>query len=106
MKKKKALPRFKSEESERRFWAAEDSVDYLDWSKAVRATFPNLKPSLRTISLRLPASMLEQLKLLANRRDIPYQSLMKMFLDERIRQEMAPPRRADPIPYVTEEDNG
>jgi len=101
MKNKKAIPKFKSEDAERHFWAAEDSTEYVDWSQAVRATFPNLKPSLRTISLRMPASMLEQLKLLANRRDIPYQSLMKMFLDERIREEMSP-RPAQSASYVME----
>ena len=101
MKNKKAIPKFKSEDAERLFWAAEDTTDYVDWSKAVRATFPNLKPSLRTISLRLPEAMLEQLKLLANRRDIPYQSLMKMFLDERIREEMSP-RPAPTASYVME----
>jgi predicted DNA binding CopG/RHH family protein len=73
----------------------------VDWSKAVRATFPKLKPSLQTISLRLPASMLEQLKLLANRRDVPYQSLMKMFLDERIREEMSP-RPSPSVSYAME----
>ncbi len=101
MKNKKTVPKFKSEDAERRFWAAEDTADYVDWSKAQRANFPNLKPSLRTISLRLPASMLEQLKLLANRRDVPYQSLMKVFLDERIRDEMAP-RHPSSASYVME----
>ena len=84
---KKSIPKFKSEDSERKFWAEHDSTEYLDWSKAKRAIFPNLKPSTRTISLRLPESVLEELKLLANKRDIPYQSLMKVFLVERIEEE-------------------
>jgi len=82
------LPTFSSEEQERNFWAREDSVDYLDWTKAQRVVFPNLKPSLRTISLRLPVTLIARLKLLANRRDVPYQSLLKSFLAERVRKEM------------------
>jgi predicted DNA binding CopG/RHH family protein len=87
-KAKKSLPRFASEDKEREFWAGHDSTDYVDWNKAVRAAFPNLKPSTATISLRLPASMLEGLKVLANRRDVPYQSLLKVFLAERIDREL------------------
>jgi predicted DNA binding CopG/RHH family protein len=82
------LPTFSSEEQERNFWAREDSTDYLDWTKAQRVVFPNLKPSLRTISLRLPVTLIARLKLLANKRDIPYQSLLKSFLAERLRKEM------------------
>jgi predicted DNA binding CopG/RHH family protein len=81
------LPRFGSEDEERRFWATHDTVDYFDWTRAARPTFPNLKPSTRAISLRLPVSMLDELKSLANKRDVPYQSLMKMYLAERIREE-------------------
>lgn len=84
----KPIPKFKSEAQERAFWAKADSTDYLDWSKAERGVFPNLKPSLRTISLRLPELMLEELKLLANKRDVPYQSLIKMFLAERLKREL------------------
>jgi len=85
----KPIPKFKSEAQERAFWAKKaDSTDYLDWSKAERGVFPNLKPSLRTISLRLPELMLEELKLLANKRDVPYQSLIKMFLAERLKREL------------------
>jgi predicted DNA binding CopG/RHH family protein len=84
----KKIPRSKSEDKEREFWAKEDSVDYIDWSKGKRVVFPNLKPSLKTISLRLPESMLEELKLLANKRDVPYQSLIKIFLSERIQKEL------------------
>ena len=87
--KKKKIPTFKSENEERRFWAREDSAEYIDWGKAKRAVFPHLKPSLKTISLRLPESMIEELKLLANKRDVPYQSLLKLFLSERIKRELA-----------------
>jgi predicted DNA binding CopG/RHH family protein len=83
----KQIPEFNTEDEEREFWAAHDSTDYLDWSTAERAVFPNLKPSTKTISLRLPESMLDELRLLANKRDIPYQSLIKVFLRERIDQE-------------------
>lgn len=84
----KQMPEFQSEEEERSFWAENDSTEYVDWSTAKRAVFPNLKPSTKTISLRLPQAMLEELKLLANKRDVPYQSLMKMFLAERIDTEL------------------
>lgn len=90
---KRKIPKFKSEDAERRFWAAHDSADYVDWRKAKRAALPNLKPSLRTISLRLPESLLEELKLLANKRDVPYQSLLKILLAEKLREE-AETRRA------------
>ena len=85
---RKKLPKFASEDAEREFWAGHDSTDYLDWSKARRVVFPNLKPTLKTISLRLPESMIAELKLLANKRDVPYQSLLKIFLAERIQQEL------------------
>jgi predicted DNA binding CopG/RHH family protein len=84
----KHLPKFKNEEAEHNFWAKHNSTDYVDWSKAKRAVFPNLKPSTKTISLRLPQTMLEELKLLANKRDVPYQSLLKMFLSERVDAEL------------------
>lgn len=84
-------PKFESEDEEREFWAEHDSVDYVDWSRARRTVLPNLKPSTRTISLRLPEMMLDELKLLANRRDVPYQSLIKVFLAERIEQELRGP---------------
>ncbi|MDL1985871.1 MAG: BrnA antitoxin family protein [Deltaproteobacteria bacterium] len=82
------MPKFKSEDKERNFWATADSTEYVDWEKARRTVLPNLKPSLKKISLRLPELMLEELKALANKRDIPYQSLMKMFLAERIEHEL------------------
>jgi predicted DNA binding CopG/RHH family protein len=84
----KRLPKFRTDDEEREFWAQADSVDYLDWSRATKAIFPRLKPSLRTISLRLPEMMLEELKLLANKRDVPYQSLIKIYLSERISKEL------------------
>lgn len=88
MPKKKRIPRFKDEEEERAFWAKKDSTDYVNWKNAERIALPNLKPSTRTISVRLPESLLEALKLIANKRDVPYQSLLKIFLAERIREEM------------------
>ena len=84
---KKQLPKFRNEDEERAFWATRDSTGYIDWSQAQRRRFPNLRPSLKTISLRLPAAMIEELKVLANKRDVPYQSLLKVFLAERIQQE-------------------
>ena len=84
----KKIPKFKDEAEEQKFWAEHDSTDYVDWSKAQRVVFPNLKPSTKTISLRLPQTMLAELKLLANKRDIPYQSLLKVFLSDRIDQEI------------------
>jgi predicted DNA binding CopG/RHH family protein len=84
----KSIPKFKTEDEERDYWANADSTDYVDWSKAGKAILPNLKPSLKTISLRLPKIMLEELKLLANKRDVPYQSLIKMFLSERLEKEI------------------
>ena len=84
----KKIPEFKNEDEEREFWAAHDSTEYIDWKKAERVTLPNLKPSVKKISLRLPESMLEELKLLANKKDVPYQSLLKIFLAERIEKEL------------------
>ncbi len=83
----KKTPTFTTEAEEQAFWATHDSTEYVDWSNAKRAVFPNLKPSTKTISLRLPQAMLEELKLLANKRDVPYQSLLKIFLSERIELE-------------------
>jgi predicted DNA binding CopG/RHH family protein len=81
--KRKPVPKFRSEAQERRFWESHDSTDYLDWSKAARARFPNLKPSTKSISLRLPVDLLERIKIEANRRDVPYQSLIKVWLNEK-----------------------
>lgn len=86
---KKTIPKFRSEGQEREFWKKHDSTDYVDWSKAKKVIMPNLNPSVKNISLRLPESMLAELKLLANKKDIPYQSLLKVFLAERIKQEFS-----------------
>jgi predicted DNA binding CopG/RHH family protein len=88
MKELKKIPKFKNEDEEREFWANSDSTDYINWEKSKRITFPNLKPSTKTISIRLPESMLEEIKSLANKRDVPYQSLIKIILKERIDNEL------------------
>jgi predicted DNA binding CopG/RHH family protein len=85
MKKLRPIPTFKTEAQERKFWETRDTVDYLDWSKAERVRFPNLKPSTTKISIRLPVSLLEQIKIAANNCDVPYQSLIKMWLFEKVR---------------------
>ena len=84
----KKIPSFNSEDDEREFWSEKDSTDYVDWSGARPVVLSNLRPSTKTISLRLPEHMIEELKLLANKRDVPYQSLLKMFLAERINDEL------------------
>jgi predicted DNA binding CopG/RHH family protein len=85
---KKKIPKFKNEAEERLFWQKYDSSEYLDWSDAEEAVLSQLKPSTRSISIRLPESMIEELKVLANKRDVPYQSLLKIFLSERIDAEL------------------
>ena len=85
----KKIPEFSNENEERAFWEEHDSTEFVDWSTAERVTLPNLKPSVKKISLRLPQSMLDDLKLLANKRDVPYQSLLKIFLAERIDKEFS-----------------
>jgi len=87
-KSNKRIPKFKNEDEERQFWATHSPLDYFDMSKAKKVVFPNLKPSVKSISIRLPEHMLETLKLLANKRDVPYQSLLKIFLAERIEAEL------------------
>lgn len=86
----KKIPRFKNEDEEREFWSTHSTVDYIGNFKPVEFDLSELKPSTRTISLRLPESMISQLKTLANKRDVPYQSLLKIFLSERIREESKP----------------
>jgi predicted DNA binding CopG/RHH family protein len=83
-KRLKAIPKFASEAAERAFWEKNDSTDYLDWSKAQPAAFANLKPSTETISLRLPQHLLDSIKSAANSRDVPYQSLIKVWLQEKV----------------------
>jgi len=85
---KKKIPKFSSEAEERKFWQQNDSSEYLDWSEAEEVLFSKLKPLTRKISIRLPESMIEELKLLANKRDVPYQSLLKIYLSERISIEL------------------
>lgn len=80
--------RFRKEDEEREFWSDQDSAELVDWTKAQRVTLPDLKPSLKTISLRLPSFMLEEIKRLAHKRDVPYQSLIKLFLAERVKREI------------------
>src|SRR5882762_1345720 len=85
---KKKIPKFSSEDEEQEFWGRADSTNYIDWSKGSRETLPKLRPTLRTISIRLPESMIAQLKRLANKKDVPYQSLVKVFLSDRIEREL------------------
>ncbi len=77
-------PNFRSELHEREFWERTDSTRHVDWSKAERVRLPNLKPTSKSISLRLPASLLDALRVEANKRDVPYQSLIKVWLAERV----------------------
>ena len=84
----KKIPKFKNEDEERTFWATHDSTEYINWKKAKKVMLSNLKPSVKSISLRLPQSMIEELKLLANKKDVPYQSLLKIFLAEKIGEEL------------------
>ncbi len=92
-KVKETIPRFRSEDEEREFWAEHDVVDYFDLENSVPGSFPALKPSTQTISLRLPKALLEDLKALANERDVPYQSLLKVYLAERVARERGRRRR-------------
>lgn len=93
-KKSKIIPKQPNEDQVREFWSNADSTEFIDWSEARPLVLPNLKPSLKTISLRLPEHMLAELKVLANKRDVPYQSLLKMFLAERLEKEM---KRLGPV---------
>lgn len=85
-KKHKIIPEFTHEAEERKFWESQDSSDYVDWSNGERAIFPNLKPTTQSISLRLPLSLLENIKVAANSRDVPYQSLIKIWLNEKLHE--------------------
>ena len=86
--KRPPIPKFSSGDREREFWGAKDSSKYMDWSRAENVSLPNVQPSRRTISIRLPEPMIDRLKVLANKRDVPYQSLLKLFVAERIEEEM------------------
>ncbi|MBI4064811.1 BrnA antitoxin family protein [Candidatus Gottesmanbacteria bacterium] len=97
MKKFKPIPRFKTEDEERKFWATHDSTEYIDWSKAQRVSFPNLKrtnftPPTRVISLRLPEPLIAQVRHIADNADVPYQSLIKIFLAQRVKEELSKKR--------------
>ena len=89
-KKRRPIPAFKSEAQERAFWESHDSSGYVDWSQAERIRLANLKPSTQTISLRLPVALLEQIKIAAHKRGVPYQSLMKVWLSEKLETRSAP----------------
>ena len=90
---RKPIPSFRSEQEEREFWETHDTADYVDWSQGRIVRFPNLKPSTTTISLRLPTPLLADLKALANKRDVPYQSLLKVFVAERVAAEQQSPNK-------------
>lgn len=86
MSRAKKTPKFKTEAEEREFWENHDSTEYVDWNKAQTAAFPNLKPSTKTISLRLPEGLLDRIKIEANKRDMPYQSLIKVWLADDVEE--------------------
>ncbi|MGE0018043.1 MAG: BrnA antitoxin family protein [Draconibacterium sp.] len=88
MNELKKIPVFNSEDEERKFWAENDSTDFVDWQKSEKVILPKLKPSTKTISLRLPEHILDELKLMARKRDVPYQSLIKIFLKDRLNKEL------------------
>ena len=92
MSQLKQIPKFKNEDEEREFWATHDFTDYFDMSQAlINPVFPNLKSSTRTVSIRLPESLIAALKALANKKDVPYQSLVKIFLSDKIKEETMRP---------------
>ncbi len=86
----KKIPKFRNEDEERAFWSKHDATEYIDWDQAEQMDFPDLKPSVKSISIRLPQSLLNDLKTLANKKDVPYQSLMKMYLASKVSEEMTP----------------
>ena len=88
MSRLKKIPKFKNEDEEREFWAKSDSTEFINWNKSKKITLPDLKPSTKTISLRLPEFILNEIKMIAHKRDVPYQSLIKIFLKERIDREL------------------
>ena len=90
-KKIKPIPSFSSEAEEREFWETHDSMEFIDWNRAVPTTFPNLKPSMKTISIRLPESLIDSLKVLAHKQDVGYQSFIKMLLSEHVAKELMAP---------------
>jgi predicted DNA binding CopG/RHH family protein len=86
--KKNKIPKFRTEEEEREFWNSHDSTKYVDWKKAKEVTLPNLKPSARSISIRFPEILIEELKMLAHKKDIPYQSLIKAYVSEKVKEDL------------------
>ena len=102
-KKLKPIPSFRDEEQEQEFWATHDFSDYFDLAKSRRVAFPNLEPSTETISLRLSASLLNDLKILANRLDVPYQSLLKVYLAERVDRELRSDRAPEELAAMVRE---
>lgn len=93
-RKPKEIPAFRNEDEEREFWAENDSTDYIDWDQAEEAVFPNLKPSTQTISIRLPVSLLDDLRSMAHQLDVPYQSLIKVMLDESVKHRFNKTRKS------------
>jgi predicted DNA binding CopG/RHH family protein len=93
MKTMKQIPKFQNEQEEAEFWRTHDSAGYVDWSQAKKTVFPNLKPTTESISLRLPSPLLARLKELANEQDVPYQSLMKVYLNDRVKHELKSTKR-------------
>lgn len=93
MKTLKKIPNFKNPQEEAEFWSKHDSTEYVDWSQAKNTVFPNLKPTTESISLRIPSSLLSRIKELANEQDVPYQSLMKVYLNDRVKHELKPRKR-------------
>ncbi len=93
-KKIKEIPHFKNEDEEAKFWLEHDFTDYYDPSKRVRLNFPNLKPSTQSVTVRLPKPLLRNLKTLANEQDVPYQSLLKTMLDEKVKEKLALKKKA------------
>ena len=85
--KLKTIPKFKNEDEEREFWATHDSTEYVDWSKGKMIVFPNLKLSTKSITIRMTESLIDNLKVIANKKDVPYQSLIKMYLTEKVKEE-------------------
>jgi len=94
MKKLKTVPKFKNERAEAMFWSTHDSMEYVDWSKAKRTMFPELKPTSRPVPIRFPISLLARLKYLANKRHVPYQSLLKILLEKSVEKELHSASRA------------
>jgi len=100
--KRKELPIFTSQEEERDFWATHDATDYVDWSDAEQVLMPNLKPTLKTVSVRLPEFLLDSIKVLANKRDVPYQSLIKILLVEGVERELSSEKESETAAILRE----